>query len=189
MKRPLKQKPLIDRFAETYAVEHGIQNVLDLGTGEGRNALRLAGYYGMNVLGVDIDPLAISAARNHARQRGLSVHFERGDVTNFQPGILFDAVISNEVLHQLPKEGQGKLLQAMQDHTRVGGFNVVSGYLVKPDDTRAAALLTPDELVMPFEQPGWEVVEYNETWLPDQTLSSGKIVTTAFAEVIAQRLR
>ena len=188
MKQPLKQKPLIDRFAETYAVEHNLQNVLDLGSGEGRNALRLAGYYGMNVLGVDLDHKAVTVARQQAQRRGLSAQFEHDDVLNFRPGMLFDAVISNEVLHQLPKEGQSKLLQSMQDHTRAGGFNVVSGYLVKPNDERAVTLLTPDELVMPFEQPGWEVVEYNETWLPDQTLASGKIVTTAFAEVIAQRL-
>src|SRR5262245_63209177 len=53
--------------------------VLDVATGEGRNAVWLA-QQGCNVLGIDISPLGIAKAQRLAAQQGVAAAFEMADV-------------------------------------------------------------------------------------------------------------
>lgn len=57
---------------------------LDIGCGEGRNALWLA-EHGWDVTAVDFSQVAIDRGRGWARQRGLTVGFEVVDVVDYSP--------------------------------------------------------------------------------------------------------
>ena len=66
---------------------------LDLGCGEGRNALWLAGR-GWDVTAVDFSSVAIDRGRRWAEQRGLTVDFQAADVIDFVPeSAAYDLVI------------------------------------------------------------------------------------------------
>ena len=53
--------------------------VLDLGCGEGRNALHLA-EQGLHVTAVDVSPAAIRKLERHARRKGLDIETEVQDL-------------------------------------------------------------------------------------------------------------
>lgn len=66
---------------------------LDLGCGEGRNALWLA-QRGWDVTAVDFSQVAIDRGRRWAERRGVTVDFRTGDVIDFEPEPeTFDLVI------------------------------------------------------------------------------------------------
>jgi SAM-dependent methyltransferase len=66
---------------------------LDLGAGEGRNAIWLAGL-GWQVTGVDFSAVAVERARRLAAERGVTVDWVVADLRDYQPAPgVFDAVI------------------------------------------------------------------------------------------------
>ncbi|MEA2764340.1 MAG: hypothetical protein QOK07_744 [Gemmatimonadaceae bacterium] len=84
--------------------EASAEEVLDLGCGTGYDALDLAGR-GFRVTGIDYSPVAIAEARRLAGAENLDIKLFVGDVA--RPLLcrngLFDAVISNLVLHSFPE--------------------------------------------------------------------------------------
>ncbi len=68
-------------------------SALDLGCGQGRNALWLA-EQGFTVTGLDLSPVAIEQARSRAAELGLDVTFESVDLLTWDPaGREWDLVI------------------------------------------------------------------------------------------------
>lgn len=68
--------------------------VLDVGTGTGVLALAAAALGAADVLGVDVDPVAVQTARDNARRNGLDVRFATGSVEMAADGA-FDVVVAN----------------------------------------------------------------------------------------------
>ena len=96
---------------------------LDLGCGDGANALALAGA-GWQVTGVDCAANAIALARATARSQGLDAHFLCADFSDWQPDASYDLVIST---YALPggAAGQGTLRKAARA-LRPGGTLLVA---------------------------------------------------------------
>jgi len=96
---------LFQGFAESalgLGVEEG--RVLDVGTGSGRVALRLARLNpAFSIEGIDLSHAMLNLARKNAASEGVSnVHFTFGDAKHlpYQSGA-FDLVICHQFLHQL----------------------------------------------------------------------------------------
>ena len=105
--------------------ERSSGRALDLGAGEGTDAIRLA------LLGYSVDAVEISgvAARKIARfaaERGVSslVRADVADIEGYLPSEEYDVVICNGVLHYI--EDKPRVISMMQAATRVGGINVAS---------------------------------------------------------------
>jgi SAM-dependent methyltransferase len=98
---------------------------LDVGAGEGADAIRLA------KLGYEVDAVEVSSvgakkiqwfaeeAGVHGRLRVFS-----SDVLDFRPDGQYDVVICNGVLHYI--EDKHSVIELMQQATRPGGINVIS---------------------------------------------------------------
>jgi SAM-dependent methyltransferase len=98
---------------------------LDVGAGEGADAIRLA------KLGYEVDAVEVSSvgakkiqwfaeeAGVHHRLRVFSC-----DVLDFTPKVEYDVVICNGVLHYI--EDKHSVIELMQKVTRPGGINVIS---------------------------------------------------------------
>jgi 2-polyprenyl-3-methyl-5-hydroxy-6-metoxy-1,4-benzoquinol methylase len=109
---------LVDVVAD---IEPG--TALDLGCGQGRNALWLA-EHGFTVTGMDLSPVAIEQARAHAAERALDVTFEPVDLLTWDPaGRTWDLVVLAYI--HLPADMRRTVHAAAQHAIAPGGMIVV----------------------------------------------------------------
>jgi SAM-dependent methyltransferase len=95
-------------------------HALDLGCGDGRDAIFLA-KNGFDVTAVDFSPTAIKLARKNGREAGGSVNFVQDDVTKLRhvEGT-FDLVIDIGAFNDLSQEARGLYMDNVLPLTRVG---------------------------------------------------------------------
>lgn len=99
----------------------GPLEVLDLGCGQGRDAL-MAARAGHRVLGVDASPTGVKQLLAAAATEGLAVRGTVSDVRVFRPTRRFDLVFLDRVLHMLPREADRlRVLRRACAHTAPGG--------------------------------------------------------------------
>jgi SAM-dependent methyltransferase len=106
--------------------------VLEIGSGSGRYALRIAEQAGCHVVGLDLNPYGVRNANQIARRDNLEslVRFEEHDASKklpFHDGT-FDAVLSNDVLCHIP--GRRFVLGELGRVLKQGGRLLFSDALV-----------------------------------------------------------
>lgn len=108
------------------SIEAG-SRVLDMGCGNGRNALYLA-ERGHEVAGMDFSLALVGLARQRCSGPGLRVHFLAGDLTSLPFGSgTFDAALYVAALHHLPsREMRSRSLEEVWRCLRPGGEAIVS---------------------------------------------------------------
>ena len=102
-------------------------HALDLGTGEGRNAIWLAGR-GWQVTAVDFSAVGLAKAAKLAARRGVTgVRWVEADLREYQPGpAAYDLVLLAYV--HLPPDEFGALLQRAASALAPGGTLLVVGH-------------------------------------------------------------
>ena len=113
--------------------------VLDLGCGEGRNALFLA-QRGFDVTAVDISEHGIVKLRSLASAGGWKIRAEVADMREYRFDREFDLAISHGCLHLIRRPEWQQVLQRIQKHTRVDGHNVIAVFtdrIAPPPDLEA----------------------------------------------------
>lgn len=135
-------------------------NALDLGTGEGRNAIWLASL-GWHVTGVDFSENGLAKARQMAVKEQLDVQWIREDVTLFQPPKeAFDLVIV--IFLQVPRDDRRLVIRNSIASLVRGGHFVYIGHDVTnieqgiggPQDP--SVLCTPEDVTA--DLPGFQIV-------------------------------
>ncbi|GBD85604.1 tellurite resistance protein TehB [bacterium BMS3Abin02] len=128
---------------------------LDIGAGEGRNALWLAGR-GWQVTAVDFSDVAIAKGREGARHRGVEVEWVIADLQTYIPTERsFDLVI--EFYIHIPEPWRPQVWRRAADAVAEGGTLLVVGHDLSnlekghggPQDP--AALFTPQDVVTAIE--------------------------------------
>lgn len=112
----------------------GVRSVLDAGCGTGRVAIELA-RRGLDVVGVDVDPEMLSAARRKAPQLDWRLGDLSGLEVNGDDGRrrLFDAVVmAGNVMIFLEPGTEGRVVEVAARHLRPGGL-LVAGFQLSPD--------------------------------------------------------
>jgi 2-polyprenyl-3-methyl-5-hydroxy-6-metoxy-1,4-benzoquinol methylase len=97
--------------------------VLDLGAGEGMDALRLAGL-GYAVRAIELSSVGAGKIRKFAAELGLAVDVVIADALEFVSKSRYDIVICNGLLHYIADKET--LVRRMQDATKPGGYDVIS---------------------------------------------------------------
>lgn len=143
---------------------------LDLGCGDGRNALFLASQ-GFNVTATDISPVAIAKVRQFASERALVIHASTQDFRGFVFEAEYDLIVSMGCLHLIEREDWGPLLQRIQAHTAVGGYNaigVMTDARPAPEDQREyfVGLFREDELQGHYAD--WEIISHRSAQFHDE---------------------
>lgn len=100
-------------------------SALDVGCGEGRNAVWLA-TEGWTVTGVDFSPVAIDKARRLASSAGVNVDWLVADVTEWEPPAAYDLVLVF-YLHLAP-EALRSALRSAADAVSTGGTLLIVGH-------------------------------------------------------------
>ena len=135
------------------------QDVLDLGSGSGILAIAAAKLGARQVLALDIDPLAVSAALENARANGVGekIIAQCGSLDSVLGGARrFDLVMVNilaRVILQLTEQGLGEIV-------RPGGAAIFSGIIdSQQDDVEAALKRTGLRVYARHQQGDWMLIE------------------------------
>jgi tellurite methyltransferase len=99
--------------------------VLDLGCGDGRNAIPLVAR-GFHVTAVDASTNAIAALRYRAGDTSGRLLTITQNVDQFEFIEFFDVVIAHGLLQLLPVRTRDRVLASMREQTVPGGYNVVA---------------------------------------------------------------
>lgn len=88
--------------------------VLDIGCGQGRDALFIA-RLGHSVLGVDWSPSGIRCMETDAQREGLDVKGVVADIRNYTPDSQYDLLLIDRTLHMLSPDEQSRVLGCLLD--------------------------------------------------------------------------
>ncbi len=140
-------------------------SVLDVGAGDGRNAIFLASR-GFNVKAVDISEVGLEKLQGFAAQKGVSVETEVCDVVSWSFDQGYDVMVCTAVLQNIPEESAIRLLENMKRHTRPDGLHALVVFTTEGTEafrnaTGAHGLFVPPNWLRDFYHD-WEVLEYTE---------------------------
>ncbi|MEJ2246457.1 MAG: methyltransferase domain-containing protein [Acidobacteriota bacterium] len=144
--------------------------VLDLGCGEGRNALFLA-ECGFKVTAVDISEAGIRKLDALAREKQFEISSEVADMRTYRFQGLFDLIVSHGCLHLVERRSWQQLIPRFKAHTKPGGFNVVVVFTdtrPPPDDLKEFCLGLFREKEVFSMYSDWEVVLQRSYTIQDQ---------------------
>jgi SAM-dependent methyltransferase len=146
---------------------------LDLGAGEGRNAVWLA-EQGWTVIAVDFSPIGLDKGRQLASARGVEVGWVEADATTWEPpSATFELVVVAYL--QLPADGRRAAHRHAADAVAPGGRlvvvahdrdNLAHGYGGPPDER---VLMSASDVVDDLEGTGLEVVTAERIERPVET--------------------
>ncbi len=100
---------------------HG--RALDLGAGEGSDAIRLA-LLGYEVHAVEVSKIGAKKIKNFAQEAKAKLRVTAADIRDFTPDGQYDVVVCNGVLHYV--KDKKSVISLMQSATSPGGVNVIS---------------------------------------------------------------
>jgi 2-polyprenyl-3-methyl-5-hydroxy-6-metoxy-1,4-benzoquinol methylase len=104
---------------------------LDLGCGEGSNAVYLA-QQGFSVVAVDFVPAALAAARTRAEHAGVDVELRECDVIAYEAPSAFDVVLDSGCLHHLPRGQVDAYRRRLDEWLAPGGDYVLVHFAHRP---------------------------------------------------------
>jgi tellurite methyltransferase len=105
--------------------------LLDIGCGEGRNALFFA-RNGYDVSAFDLSARGVEKTRILAEKTGVTMDVFADDLITYRLKEEFDILFSTGVLHYVPKSIRRDLFDNYKKYTRPGGLNVFSVFVEKP---------------------------------------------------------
>ncbi len=118
----------------------GLQ-VLDLGSGNGKNSIYLA-EKGNNVIGIELSPTAVAMAKQRAEELDVDAQFRIGDIGQPYPfkDASFDLILDIMSSNSLNEAERAMYLKEMHRVLRPGGHIIYRG-LCKDTDKNATALV------------------------------------------------
>lgn len=132
--------------------------LLDLGCGEGRNAVYFA-QHGFDVYGLDASLPGLNKTRRYAKEAGVQVKTIQADITSYKLVNTYDVIFSTGVLQYLPPEVREQRFQNYKDSTSPNGINALSAFVKKPFIPRA-----PDAEETAYPYKSGELLGYYWDW-------------------------
>jgi len=99
--------------------------ILDIGCGQGRDALALA-RLGHHVVGVDLSKSGIAQLREDAEREGLPIQGIVADILEFEPNGLFDIILFDRTLHMLKATDRLRVLTRLQKYVEKEGYILIN---------------------------------------------------------------
>lgn len=163
---------------------------VDLGAGEGRDAVYFA-KAGLRVLAVDVAPNGLEKAVGLAREEGVELQVERGDMNTLELEGQFDLVYSIGAIQYLLPGNRSSRFGHYKDLTVPGGIHALFAFVDHPD-VPPAPDFTEDEYLYAFGElpryyPEWEIL-YSRSFVFDDD-SDGVPHQHAAEEYVFQKPR
>ena len=155
-----------DRVVEIVRPTPGFRpRLVDLGCGEGRNAVYLA-RHGFEVVGVDISLPGLEKTGRYAEEMGVHIKTVCADIIDYELAQTYDVIFSTGAMHYLLPEIKSQRFQHYKDCTSPKGINAHSVLVDKPflpiapDAEYAASLFKSGELLGYYWD--WEILYSTE---------------------------
>jgi tellurite resistance protein tehB len=135
---------------------------LDLGCGQGRNALFLA-QHGFEVTAVDQNELALEILQSIVEQEDLEMTVGLYDINSANLKQSYDLIVSTVVLMFLQADRIPAIIRNMQDQTNPGGYNLIVCAMDTEDySCQVPFSFTFKEGELADYYKDWELIKYNE---------------------------
>jgi tellurite methyltransferase len=132
--------------------------LLDLGCGEGRNAVYFA-KHGFEVCGLDLSLVGLDKMRRHAEQVGVHVEPINANIINYELEDTYDVIFSTGTLQYLPPPARKHYFRHYKQRTTSSGINALSVFVEKPFIPPA-----PDAEKIAFPYKSGELLSYYWDW-------------------------
>ncbi|MBQ8813803.1 MAG: methyltransferase domain-containing protein [Lachnospiraceae bacterium] len=136
--------------------------VLDIGCGEGKNAVFLA-KNGYAVSAFDIAEAGLVKARKLAEHNHVEIDFFKADINDYMPLERFDIIFSSGVFHYLTPNLRKLFINQLKKCTSVHGINVINVFVNKPFIAEAPDLEDIEKQTEPWYSG--ELFHYYHDWL------------------------
>jgi tellurite methyltransferase len=163
---------------------------LDLGAGDGRNAVFLA-RNGFPVTAVDFSEEGARVIKERATKERLPIRAEVADIRHWAPERRYPLIVCTHLLHLLKDANARVVLKRIQDATEPGGWNVMDAWISEGDQFKLNAThgnfyLARGELPTLYE--GWGVLSYDEVNTDlFKKLPNGRPLQNTTARLIARK--
>ncbi len=154
-----KPSKMCDKVIEIMRPSSGFRpKLLDLGCGEGRNAVYFA-KHGFEVIGLDVSLAGLEKARRYAEEVGVHIETIQADIVSYQLDDTYDVIFSTGTLQYLPPEIRSQRFQNYKDSTSPDGIHALSVFVTKPFIARA-----PDAEETAYPWKSGELMSYYWDW-------------------------
>lgn len=170
-------------------------SVLDLGSGDGRNALYLA-EHGFAVQAVDLSEAGIAKLQGFAKARGLNIETEITDAATYNINKEYDVFVVVLLFQFLSEEASLRLLREMKEHTPPGGAHVIHLFtssgdrqrLDREEDPHLTCFYPPDGWLQEFYSD-WEIIEHSSSSGPliGKFNEDGSPMTSVVEKMLARK--
>ena len=163
---------------------------LDLGCGQGRNALFLA-QHGFDVTAVDQNELSLEILQSIVEQEDLDMPVGLYDINSASIGQTYDFIVSTVVLMFLQAERIPAIIRNMQEQTSIGGYNLIVCAMDTEDypcSVNFPFTFKEGELANYYQD--WELIKYNEN--PGHLHrrdENGNRIQLRFATMLAKKVK
>ena len=163
---------------------------LDLGCGQGRNALFLA-QQGFDVTAVDQNELSLEILQSIVEQEDIEMPVGLYDINSASIGQTYDFIVSTVVLMFLQADRIPAIIKNMQEQTSIGGYNLIVCAMDTEDypcSVNFAFTFKEGELANYYQD--WELVKYNEN--PGHLHrrdENGNRIQLRFATMLAKKVK
>lgn len=141
-------------------------SILDLGCGEGQNAVYLA-KKGFLVTAVDVSRVGIEKLNVIAKNKKLNIKTDIVDAVDFvQNASCFDVIICANILQFISSDKIGHFIEKVKDKTKPGGYNTIASFVAENSGQRERAisrgryLFDRGELYNCYSS--WQIIRYSE---------------------------
>ena len=132
---------------------------LDLGTGQGRNAVYLAGQ-GWDVTGLDISQVGLNAAKENAAKAGVIIKTVKADYSSFEFGVeQWDLILMDFAWAPV---SEPDFVAKIEKSLRSGGIVLFEHFVNNPKDPYAPMIRAIEPGALKDYFPGLEILSYDE---------------------------
>ena len=135
-----------------------VPKLLDLGCGEGRNAVYFA-KHGFQVVGLDASLPGLEKTKRYGEEVGVHIETIHADINTWEPEGSFDVIFSGGTLQYLRPEVRDERFRMYKQATSPDGINALSVFVKKPFIPRA-----PDGEPTAFSYKSGELMGYYWDW-------------------------
>ena len=127
-----KPSPICDKVIEIVQSTADFHpRLLDLGCGEGRNAIYFA-KNGFDVVGIDPSKPGLEKMHRYAEEVGVDVRTTQADMQTYEIDKQYDVIFSVATLQYLSPDIRQARFEQFKQATRPGGINAHSAFVKKP---------------------------------------------------------